>query len=507
MSHARPRMRACAAAAAAALCLATLAVPSANATPLAAATPVAVADATPLPAELEQIRAAEAVSLYGSPEERPQAERKSSLVSIGDSEISGEGAGAYWPGTDGPTNWCHRSQDAAIYRTGIPADAPTNIACSGAATYHVKVGGVKQYADQLVQSDHLAIKARNTRVKMVVVVVGANDDVQFGPVMTDCVTRWVLSQGTCEPKYAPGWQARVDGIVPKVSATVTDLKKVMRDAGYTDDAYKLVLMSYPSPISPDMADNPNFPGKLPGGCLGYDSDAAWGRNTAVPVFEGGIRRAAQLSGADYLDASRLFHGHEVCTEQTWARGFFYDGSFPPDENSVRQSYHPNATGHAAFASCFTQFYNSGLREASCADPASTNAPKLYAGAWDDMFEPIKNAATGQCLDAVGGSSRNYTAVVGWDCLGGRNQTWWYDSERGSLHVGLSHDRCLDSRDIAAPTAAILWNCHGGANQKWTRPSDGTIRPATATGLCLTQPVASKAVALQACNGSAAQRFM
>ncbi len=231
---------------------------------------------------------------------------------------------------------------------------------------------------------------------MVVVVIGANDDVEFGPVMTDCVERWVLSQGPCRPKYAPGWQARVDGMVPKVAATVTDLKQVMRDAGYTDDAYKLVLMSYPSPIGPDFADNPRFPGKWPGGCLGYDSDAAWGRNTAVPTLERGVRKAAQMSGAYYLDNSRLFHGHEVCMETTWARGFFYDGSWPPDSNSVRQSYHPNATGHGVFAQCFSQFYDSGLREASCADPASTNSPKLYAGAWDDKFKPLKNQATGQC---------------------------------------------------------------------------------------------------------------
>lgn len=504
MPHTRPWLRACAVSAVTALCLGATATSSVSAAP--APTGSAVSASTPLPAELEQIRAAEATALYGSPEERPMADRKTGLVSVGDSEISGEGAGAYEPGTDGPSNWCHRSKDAAIHRTGVPADVTANVSCSGAATYHVKIGGSKQYADQLVQSDNLAIKARNTRIKMVVVVVGANDDVQFGPVMTDCVERWVLSKGPCEPTYAPGWQARVDGMAPKVTATVTDLKKVMRDAGYTDDAYKLVLMSYPSPISPDMQDNPNFPGKLAGGCLGYDSDAAWGRNVAVPVFERGIRRAAQLSGASYLDASRLFHGHEVCMDTTWARGFFYSGAFPPDENSVRQSYHPNAAGHAAFASCFRQFYESGLREASCADPGSTNTPKLYSGAWDDKFKPLKNAATGQCVDTVAGSSRNYTAVVGWNCHGGRNQTWWYDPAYKSIHTGLSHDRCLDSRDIKAPSAAVLWDCHGGANQQWTMPSDGTIRPATATGLCLTQPVADKAVALRACDGSASQRF-
>ncbi|MEV4443452.1 hypothetical protein AB0K09_31560, partial [Streptomyces sp. NPDC049577] len=64
---------------------------------------------TPLTPELEKIRAAESVKLYGDAAERPLGARKTSLVSLGDSEISGEGVGTYEPGTAGPTHWCHRS--------------------------------------------------------------------------------------------------------------------------------------------------------------------------------------------------------------------------------------------------------------------------------------------------------------------------------------------------------------------------------------------------------------
>lgn len=206
----------------------------------AAAGPVGATDrsgtsttaSTPLSPELEAIRAAEATKLYGDPAERPLADRKTGLISLGDSEISGEGVGTYEAGTNGPDNWCHRSPDSAIHRTGIPADVTYNVSCSGAYTGNIVIGGSKQYSDELVQSDNLAIKARNTRIKMIVLVAGANDDLQFGPVMTDCVTRWVLSQGTCEPKYDGGWQARVDGLVPKVEKTVRDLKTVMSGAGY-----------------------------------------------------------------------------------------------------------------------------------------------------------------------------------------------------------------------------------------------------------------------------------
>ncbi|MFJ4874856.1 ricin-type beta-trefoil lectin domain protein [Streptomyces sp. NPDC088745] len=475
----------------------------------ASAADLRAAASTPLPPELEAVRAAEATRLYGSPEERPMAQRKTGLVSLGDSEISGEGTGTYEAPTNGPTNWCHRSPDAAIHKTSIGADVTYNVSCSGASTGNIRIGGSKQYADEPVQSDSLAIKARNTRIKMVVLVAGANDDLQFGPVMTDCVTRYLTLQGPCEPKYAGGWQARVDALVPKVEQTVRDLRATMTGAGYADSDYRLVVMGYPSPIGPDFRDNPDFPGKVACGGLGYDSDTAWGRNVAVPAFERGMRRAAAATGAAYLDASRLFHGHEVCMDDAWARGLYIDLSKPgpPDENSVRQSFHPNIRGHQAFASCLSQLYASGHREASCADPASTGRPVLTPGAWDDAYQPLRNAGTGTCLDAPGSVTRNGTAVGGWDCHGGRNQGWWYDAARQSLRTELSHDRCLDvpGAKYEAGAGLVLWNCSGAANQRFVRQA-GTLRPAAANGLCVTLSAAKDPLKLRACDGSASQRF-
>ncbi|MEU1819799.1 ricin-type beta-trefoil lectin domain protein [Streptomyces roseifaciens] len=505
----RPTLR-CSLAAVAAFAAALGGIAVTAPTAHAAPAPHTSAAATPLSPELEKVRAAEAVKLYGDAAQRPLEQRKTSLLSLGDSEISGEGVGTYEPGTNGPANWCHRSPDAAIHRTTIPADVTYNVACSGASTANIRIGGSKQYADELVQSDSLAVKARNTRVKMVLLVAGANDDLQFGPVMTDCVTRYLTLQGTCEPKYAPGWQARVDGLVPKVEQTVRDLRTVMKDAGYADGDYKLVLMGYPSPIGPDFEDNPSFPGKLPGGCVGHTSDAAWGRNHAVPAFERGMRKAARDTGAVYLDNSRLFHGHEVCMEDAWARGLYVDLSnpFPPNENSVRQSFHPNARGHGAFASCLSQAYQAGYREAGCADPASTGKPVLREGAWDDAFRPLKNEATGTCVDAYGAGSRNGTTVGGWDCTGSRNQEWGHDAGTKALRTALSHDRCVDvpGGKYAAGTAVVLWNCHGGGNQQFSRSGEG-LSPVAAPGLCLTLAGGKEAVRLQKCDGSPNQRFV
>src|SRR5215218_2982946 len=76
----------------------------------------------PLPANLEAIRAQEAVQLYGSPEIRPMEQRRSALITMGDSEMSGEGVGNYEPGTHQDGNWCDRSLDQAVWRLGIAAD-------------------------------------------------------------------------------------------------------------------------------------------------------------------------------------------------------------------------------------------------------------------------------------------------------------------------------------------------------------------------------------------------
>jgi hypothetical protein len=436
-----------------------------------------------LPANLETLRAQEAQQLYGSTAIRPIGQRKTALITLGDSEISGEGVGNYEPGTHQPDNYCDRSLDQAVWRLGIPADVRYNVACSGGEPAHLAFGGPHQWNERN-QGDNLAIKARNTRLKLVWIVVGANGEgnIQFGPVATDCVKRRIFFQGPCWPTYTDVWAGRVEGSRRSVEAAVTDVKRTMTNAGYLASDYELVLMSYPSPGGPDVEDNPNFPGWYRGGCTIYLADAAFARNKAVPLFERGIRAAATNLGVRYLDASRLFDGHSVCDQTPWARGVYIENGNVFDENAARQSLHPNYAGHGAFARCMTDFYNSGLSRATCVDPASTDSTALYSGLLE--FRQLRNTGTGRCVDGEGYNSRNGTRLLSWTCHGGRNQGFWHDTSRKSLHVELSHDRCVDASGGVAPGAtAVLWDCHGGANQRWTL--DGAlIRSAANPNLCL-----------------------
>lgn len=438
----------------------------------------------PLPDHLEQIRAAEAVDLYGSPEIRPRDQRLTSLVTMGDSEISGEGVGNYEPGTHGPDNWCDRSLDQAVFRTGIPSDGQYNLACSGAQPQHLIYGsGAHQY-DELNQGEYLAIKARNTNIRLLWVVIGANGPgtIEFGPVATDCAISRVFFLGPCYPTYTDEWVVRVDGSRQQVEQALASIKQTMTDAGYAGGDYELVYMSYPSPMSPDVEDNPDFPGWYSGGCLVYLHDAAFARNKAVPMFESALRQAALSSGVRYLDASRLFHGHEVCTDNTWARGLFIEVGVW-NENAARQSFHPNFRGHGAFATCMTAFWSSGLPTATCVDPASTGSTQLVGGLLE--FKQLRNLGTGECVDGQGYNSRNGTAQQSYPCHGGRNQGFWYDVQNHTLHSELSHDRCLDVKGgtVAAGGTVQIYNCHGGANQQWQ--FDGNrIKPVGHDNLCL-----------------------
>jgi Ricin-type beta-trefoil lectin domain/GDSL-like Lipase/Acylhydrolase family len=464
----------------------------------------------PLSAQLEAIRQNEAIALYGAAAILPIEARKSALITMGDSEISGEGVGNYIPGTHQNGNWCDRSFDQAVFRTGIASDVQYNVACSGAQPIHLVEGSGQFQWNELNQGDALAIKARNTHVKLIWIVAGANGEgtIQFGPVASDCALKRVLFAGACWPTYTDQWAVRTDGSRQQVEQALASVKQTMTRAGYLPSDYELVLQSYPGPASPDVEDNPNFPGWYAGGCVLYLADMAFARNKAVPMFESALRAAAQNQGVRYLDASRLFHGHEVCTDNTSVRGLFIEVGVW-DENAARQSFHPNYRGHGMFAQCMTAFYNSGLPSATCIDPASTGEGTLVGGLL--QFKQLRNLATGGCVDGKGYNSRNSTMQQNHACHGGRNQGFWYDAQQQSLHSELSHDRCLDVRggSIASGTEVTVYNCHGGVNQNWVFVGN-QVKPAANTALCLAfdSPLFGGVprLRLQSCSSSTRQQW-
>ncbi len=294
--------------------------------------------------------------------------KPTAVVSMGDSFISGEGAGDYESGTDQPGNFCHRSANAEIKKTTMAVDARINIACSGAVTDNISIGGTPQNGEQ-PEADHLRQVATDYDVKLVVLTIGAND-VGFTPLVLDCIKAYFLIGPRCQDAWAQKFPDALAAAAPKVASNLADIRTVMREDGYADSDYQLVLQSYSSPVTED---NRYGLTKTFEGCPIRDDDAGWARNVVVPAYSSTLGQVAQQSGARFLDLGPAVRGREVCANginhaQEWANGVVIDLAEIENglgENIVRQSLHPDALGHAQFGRCLTAFYGLSAQNARC----------------------------------------------------------------------------------------------------------------------------------------------
>ena len=292
------------------------------------------------------------------------------IVSLGDSTVSGEGAGDYDPTTNGVNgDWCHRSKLAEINVTHVPGVVRTvNLACSGANAAQVGLDAPLHY-DEGSQAAELGLLARKNRVVAVLVATGANDDPRFADVLNACVNAWVR-QGSCSAGFEAQWQHRIDAMVPKVVKALQDVQKTMTGAGYQPGDYQLVLQSYAAPIGPDVASG------LLGlaGCPFRPVDLQWVRSTAVHALDNGLHKAADTAGTRFLDMSQAGIGHEACSGGTSdANEWFTRLTIAWQDitnqqrvsHALQQSFHPNARGQAAFGDCLAQFLATTDRAAAC----------------------------------------------------------------------------------------------------------------------------------------------
>jgi lysophospholipase L1-like esterase len=313
----------------------------------------------------------------------PQAvadDRQTAVVSLGDSAMSGEGAGDYEPGTRGENgNWCHRSAKSMIHRTQL-AQRTFNLACSGADSANVSLADTSHYTEGS-QARRLIDIARTYRVTTVLVQVGANDEPAFADTLVGCIKEWFNPFGSgCAPKLRQQWPGRLAAMAPRVETALADVKSAMRQAGYSDSGYSLVLTSYASPLTEKMDSVLHGPQ----GCPFKLNDAKYGRTEAVPQFNEALRGAASRSGAKFLDFSRATEGHEACSggassANEWQRritvdprALVYGGLDAVGIHLAQESFHPNATAHGQLGRCVTQFVASGAGSARCVIGADGN---------------------------------------------------------------------------------------------------------------------------------------
>lgn len=322
------------------------------------------------------------VGVLGAPAAGAQEadDRPTAIVSLGDSAISGEGAGDYEQGTNGENgNWCHRSANALVHRTAV-ADATINLACSGADSANVSLADTTHYTEGS-QARRLIDVAQQYRVTTVIVQVGANDDPEFADTMLDCIAEWFNPFGSgCRSRLATEWPQRLAAMAPKVETALADVRSAMAQAGYAASDYDLILTSYASPITEKMDEFWHGPQ----GCPFKLADAKFGRTVAVPQFSEALRGVATTSGVKFLDFSRATENHEACSgyddsSTEWQNRITVDpwawvtgGLDAIGIHMAQQSFHPNARGHEQLGRCVTEFVNSGRGSAACVIGADGN---------------------------------------------------------------------------------------------------------------------------------------
>ena len=292
-----------------------------------------------------------------------------SIVSLGDSTISGEGgrwagnsnktdgrddAGSTWywdtPSGESITD-CHRSKSALVHiANGYRSH---NFACSGAMTVSYEwdylqgrrfkpgvdlicgtptsVGVLDCPPGKMGQLNELYHYARTHNVKHVVLAVGAND-FDFSGVVRECMELYLYvrsgfdfgqrcseSGGAIHDAIAPATRAMIEDDIYR---SLTKLVSTMTSAGYDKSMYTVILQNYWSAIPSDqdirIPDN-YFRRQSEGGCPILFGDATALNETLLPAINGSVlnvaRRFRSTAGNPvirFMDVSQALKGHRLC---------------------------------------------------------------------------------------------------------------------------------------------------------------------------------------------------
>jgi hypothetical protein len=339
------------------------------------------------------------------------------VVTVGDSYISGEagrwagssnnseapadalGAHAYYDNATDTAEViprCHRSKSAEAYIGG--GVGGLDLACSGAKTATTNGSDFKPGLDfyddgagHLGQAKMLQQFAAGHNVKLVVAAIGGND-FNFASIVTSCVTDFLTS-----PSWYPDYckddssvvanftSANITAVRARIAASFQNIRTAMRNAGYADNAWTLLVQTYPSPIpaaSGFRYGQSGFTRQSTGGCGFWNADADWANATALPTINNTVRAAIGQSGLTntrVLELSSAFNGRRLCEKtvglyeevglSSWTQPTAVDKTewvnqirtvtTAGSNYYIQESLHPNYWAQLAMRNCVRQAYNSG----------------------------------------------------------------------------------------------------------------------------------------------------
>ena len=340
------------------------------------------------------------------------------IVSVGDSYISGEagrwagnsnngesytdalGSTAYFDNsthTAEVINRCHRSAAAEVY-TGVVNGY--NLACSGAktSTFTDGDGNFKPGLDFYVsgsnqgQAKMLQTFATTHNVKAVVVSIGGNN-FGFAGIVQQCVTDFLGSpswwKDYCKDDSsvtANFTSANITAQTTAIKNALLNLRTAMRNAGYADGSWSIIVQNYMSPLSGSSTyrySESGYTRQSTGGCGFWNADADWANGTALPTINSAVTNAANqaaIANTKLLNLANAFNGRRLCEntvgliEEKGLAGWWSTGAVDKTEwiNQIRtvstccgsnyyiqESIHPNYWGQGALANCLTLAWNNG----------------------------------------------------------------------------------------------------------------------------------------------------
>jgi lysophospholipase L1-like esterase len=285
-----------------------------------------------------------------------QQERKVDYLALGDSYISGEGAGAYRQGTDTERNRCHQSLNAYPYLLGSQFNSFSAVSCSGARSQHI----VKQddssvhqvYGASPSQAELDSAKAqywpgyREQRLfvsddnpEAVTISIGGND-IGFSDIMMKCVHPLKAVSGAAHSTCYQSYEDRLE-VVNLINRRLSKLRQLYKDLRESGSGVRRVyVIGYPQVAKPNGVCGLNVAMNLEEVQFSHD---------LIAYFNSVIKQAADEAGVVYVDTQQAFDGHRLCEAgepamngitvrpQLW-------GGF-----GVVESFHPNQLGHRLLA--------------------------------------------------------------------------------------------------------------------------------------------------------------
>jgi lysophospholipase L1-like esterase len=257
-----------------------------------------------------------------------------SLVALGDSFSSGQGAPPYEKGTTGHGNTCFRSDKSwpLLLARRLHLEGQS-VACNGARVAEVVASDDRRRERERRVSQLSRIPSG---VRMVTITIGGND-VGFKKVLTHCVT----DRHPCDERYRKGTQ---DELEDRIHQLEGELPAVYDAIERKAPNARVIVVGYPR----------IFPRTIPRHPV--ENCAVWGRitqreagylNARTRSLNAAIGRAAAVADVDYVNVTGQFEGHELrCQGESFVHRPQFRAGIPPYQPDA---FHPNLAGYQRLA--------------------------------------------------------------------------------------------------------------------------------------------------------------